>query len=267
MTLFKACAIAFLRFSAIPMPQFQWRDTEKSLSMMFFPLVGAVTGAVCLLVYNLSMALSFPDMAAAFLIASLPVIITGGIHLDGYMDVTDAICSYKDKKQKLEILKDPHIGAFAVINLVKLTLIYTAALLILIGDGNREFFYAFCCSFVVSRSLSVIALLSMKMAKNDGTLYESQAEANDKKSLVFIVSILWIIIAAGIMFFYTPAGGVFSVAAAVISLIGCRRKAYNNFGGITGDVAGYFVVVCEVNMPVVLVTVSKLLACIQRFLA
>ena len=46
------------------------------------------------------------------------LLITGGIHIDGYMDTMDAVHSYGDREKKLEILKDSHIGAFAVIMLV-----------------------------------------------------------------------------------------------------------------------------------------------------
>ena len=47
----------------------------------------------------------------------MPVAVTGGIHLDGYADTSDALSSYGDREKKLEILKDSHCGAFAVIRL------------------------------------------------------------------------------------------------------------------------------------------------------
>ena len=43
------------------------------------------------------------------------LLVTGGIHLDGFMDTTDARSSYGDREKKLAILKDSHVGAFAVI--------------------------------------------------------------------------------------------------------------------------------------------------------
>lgn len=44
-----------------------------------------------------------------------PGSVTGGIHLDGLLDTADALSSYKTKEEKLEILKDSHAGAFAII--------------------------------------------------------------------------------------------------------------------------------------------------------
>lgn len=54
-----------------------------------------------------------------FLFASIavciPLLVTGGIHMDGYMDTVDALSSHQSVEKKLEILKDPNAGAFAVI--------------------------------------------------------------------------------------------------------------------------------------------------------
>ena len=56
---------------------------------------------------------------------SIPLLVTGGFHLDGYMDTMDALHSYQKKEKKLEILKDPHIGAFSVIMARVYGLMYT----------------------------------------------------------------------------------------------------------------------------------------------
>ena len=63
--------------------------------------------------------------------AALPVLITGGIHMDGFLDTMDGVCSYGDREKKLEILKDPHLGAFAVI--------YTFAYMLLYAGASCEF--------------------------------------------------------------------------------------------------------------------------------
>ena len=84
--------------------------------MGFFPLIGLITGAY---VYGWIYAgeiLYVPDISRTLVLIILPVIITGGIHVDGYMDTCDALNSYGDREKKLAILKDSHIGAFAVIN-------------------------------------------------------------------------------------------------------------------------------------------------------
>ena len=87
-----------------------------------FRSIGAVIGAlwcVCGL-------LPLPDMLQAAGFCLIPVAATGGIHLDGYADTSDALSSYGDREKKLAILKDPHCGAFAVIRLCGYFVLYFA---------------------------------------------------------------------------------------------------------------------------------------------
>ena len=51
----------------------------------------------------------------AVVLVLVPVIVTGGIHVDGLLDTSDALSSWRDREKRLEILKDSHAGAFAVI--------------------------------------------------------------------------------------------------------------------------------------------------------
>lgn len=95
---------------------------------MLFPLVGVIEG--CLLGLWLFIAAQFNlSVGIRFLWASaIPFLVTGGIHMDGFMDTMDAVHSYGDRTKKLEILKDPHLGAFAVICAVVYLLLYTGSM-------------------------------------------------------------------------------------------------------------------------------------------
>ena len=66
-------------------------------------------------------------MCFAFVGLAIILLVTGGIHMDGYMDTMDALHSYGSREKKLEILKDSHIGAFAVIMTVLYVLIAAGA--------------------------------------------------------------------------------------------------------------------------------------------
>ena len=113
MTALQTIAVAFAMFSALPMPQFDWNAKNMRYALCAFPLVGAVCGAL----WCLCGMLPLPALARAAGFCLVPVWVTGGIHLDGYADTCDALSSYGDTAKKLEILKDPHCGAFAVIRL------------------------------------------------------------------------------------------------------------------------------------------------------
>ena len=67
-----------------------------------------------------------------------PFILTGMLHLDGYMDVCDALLSRRDKQEKLRILKDPHTGAFAVISVIMLFILNFSTLHTVISNNINE---------------------------------------------------------------------------------------------------------------------------------
>ena len=102
-------------YSKIPMPQVEWTKESMQYCICFFPAVGAVIGAATLLWNMLVGAKLSGSLLFTAVLILIPVLITGGIHLDGLLDTADALSSYKTKEEKLEILKDSHAGAFAII--------------------------------------------------------------------------------------------------------------------------------------------------------
>ena len=107
--------VAFSMYSKIPMPQVEWTKESMQYCICFFPAVGAVIGAATLLWNMLVGAKLSGSLLFTAVLILIPVLITGGIHLDGLLDTADALSSYKTKEEKLEILKDSHAGAFAII--------------------------------------------------------------------------------------------------------------------------------------------------------
>ena len=141
MSIIKSMVIAFSMYSKIPMPHLELDEKDMKYVMGFFPLIGLITGT---LVYGWIYAgeiLYVPDISRTLVLIILPVIITGGIHVDGYMDTCDALNSYGDREKKLAILKDSHIGAFAVIKLLVYYVLYFAAAFIVVQKaGNMQDF-------------------------------------------------------------------------------------------------------------------------------
>ena len=90
----KSLIIAFSMYSKIPMPHLNLEEKDMRYVMGFFPLVGLVLGACQFIWYKLSAFLGVPNVSRALIFLVLPVIVTGGIHVDGYMDTSDAIHSY-----------------------------------------------------------------------------------------------------------------------------------------------------------------------------
>ena len=116
----KVVAIAFSMYSKIPMPQFSWEEEERRYAMAAFPLVGLLIDLLEAILFFCGKKIGLPALPLSILLLLLPVLVDGGIHVDGFMDTSDALSSYRTKEERLRILKDPHIGAFAVISLLML---------------------------------------------------------------------------------------------------------------------------------------------------
>lgn len=246
MNVLKSIAIAFSMYSRIPMPVFEWKKENMRYSICFFPLVGLVISfAMSLLHYLFTCYLaSVPDVAQTLFILAVPVIVSGGIHLDGYMDTSDALSSYRDMEKRLEILKDPHIGAFAVIRLFLYGCIFFAtALTIISAHQGSDMFFAWGLIFFYSRILSGIAVVSFKCAKSNGTLYTFAEGAEKARCRVLLI--IEAIICSLFMIYFGKIAGVLETIASLLVFVYYHRMANDKFGGITGDIAGYFVCICE----------------------
>ena len=97
------------------MPKCEWKEENRRYALGFFPLVGVVIGVMIILWRLLCDFLETGPFIFSAGAVFLPVLITGGIHIDGFCDVTDARASYADSQKRLAILADPHIGSFAII--------------------------------------------------------------------------------------------------------------------------------------------------------
>ena len=134
--------------------------------MCFFPLVGVVTGPAIWCWLWLCRQFGVGAPLAAVVCTALPVLVSGGIHLDGFCDTVDALASHASRERKLEILRDPHTGAFAVMGCC----LY---LLILFGLWMQHVFSprataALCIGFVQSRVLSGLSVVTFPCAKTSG---------------------------------------------------------------------------------------------------
>ncbi len=245
----KSVIIAFSTYSKIPMPWVEWDETSMKYSMAALPLVGAVIGFFYMLIFYASKCwLGLSDIFTATVLTVLPLIITGGIHLDGYMDTVDALCSYSDREGKLRILKDPHIGAFAVIyTAVYIMLHWGFTYQLILEPDSRDGLYLFAICFVLSRTLSGLAMVTFKSAKKEGMAAGIKAGINTKKIKTVNISIMmvWLALSVISLCIINPVTGPVIILACGLFFLIYRHVAYRNFGGITGDLAGWFLQLCE----------------------
>lgn len=257
--MFKSLIMAFSTYSKIPMPRIKWDEKNMSYSMCFFPFVGVVIGGVNYgMIYLLKELLEFSPLFIGMIITVIPILITGGIHFDGFLDVADARSSYKDREEKLRILKDPHVGAFAIIYGICYMMLAFGCNYQLVADmGESIRIYATIgIGFVFSRALSGLSVLTLKKAKKDG-MVAAYSQGSDKKAKAILMLELVAILVALVLVDFKY--GVAVIVAGIISFIYYVIMSYKTFGGITGDLAGWFLQGCELNMLIFVVVVQRII--------
>ena len=237
MTVLQTIAVAFAMFSAVPVPQFDWNEKNMRYSLCAFPLVGVVCGAL----WCVCGVLPLPAAARAAGFCLVPVWVTGGIHLDGYADTCDALSSYGGREKKLEILKDPHCGAFAVIRLCSYFLAYFA--LCTAVQFTPRIGLCWTLALVLERALSGLAIASFPLARNTG-LAHTFATAADRTTVRRVLMVLAALLSAALL----ALGGWGLVLAALLVFARYHVVSNKQFGGITGDLAGWFLQRAELWM-------------------
>ncbi|MCR4657956.1 MAG: adenosylcobinamide-GDP ribazoletransferase [Lachnospiraceae bacterium] len=246
MLLIKTIAAAFSMFTIVPMPQFDFDERNNKYMLALFPLVGAVQGLLLWGVYWLGIHFGLHYIIRSVLLFMTPIIYTGGIHLDGFMDTFDALSSRQEKEKRLKIMSDPHIGAFAVIALAVYCLV-GFGLWCSIEDFDPELFILMS---MLSRSLAGYAMLTFPAAKDSG-LASFFARAGSKSASGAISALITIFL--GIAFFMKGVRGICILASALVMLLIYGRTAKSKFGGITGDLSGWFLSLSELLMLTVYV--------------
>jgi len=239
--LYKGFIMALSMFTVLPTPYMEWDDEGARNMMKFYPLIGLIVGGIWSIVYYLINILNVSIILKSVIIMIVPFIVTGMLHLDGFMDVCDAILSRRDKEEKLRILKDSTTGAFAVISLVILFFLQFGGIYSVLEKNIS--LYILIIIPIVSRSVVAYFLLSRTTIKEStlGAYFKKGTNAQDK--IIMIVSLLIMLM---ISFVLLSAYGILLVSLITLGITWAVEKCKKEFGGISGDVAGFALVVGEV---------------------
>lgn len=242
--LLSSCVIAFSTYSRIPMPQVEWSEKNMRYTLAFFPLVGGAVGLAFWAASALSGLLELGTVLRAALLTAVPVAVTGGIHMDGYCDTADALASHAPKEKKLVILKDSSAGAFAVIWCCVWFLLYFA----LLTELESAATVAAC--FVLSRCLSALGVEKLPSARPmTGPQSGMGAELKRSSRFPWWVLGLYLALWAGAVWLWGEwLPGAAALAAAACFYFIYKMVALRQFGGFTGDLAGWFLQICELVM-------------------
>ena len=253
--LLEAVAVAFSMYSALPMPKVDWNENNLRYAVAFLPLVGVVAALVLFGLDALLHALAIGPLLFAALFTIVPLLITGGIHMDGFCDTLDALSAHTEPERARAILKDPRAGAFAAIGA-------PAALLLQAGAWGELYSHAAVLplallGFVFSRVFAAIAVLSIPKASEQG-LAACFSSPAPKKRLAIVLWTLASLLFSGAALAYGILGALAPLVALAL-LFYLRQMSIKRFGGLTGDLAGFYICICETLWLITIAVSAKAL--------
>jgi len=216
-------------------------DIRIAQSILFYPLIGLLIGTFLALVSILLPEHSLALNAA--IILTLWVLLTGGLHLDGLADCSDAWAGgLGDRERSLAIMKDPAAGPIAVVILILLLLLKWTALLSLL-QLQEQIIPLFLAPFL-GRSSILILMLSTPYVRHNGL--GSVMHKHLPRSLAKLIVLFSLALCIYLSNVYTLLA-----ALAIIALI--RLLAMHRLQGVTGDVYGASVEIVETMVLISLV--------------
>ena len=243
----KSMAITFAMYSKLPVRSFEWKKENMKYCLLFLPVVGIVEGIFLVLFSIFFSKLKVNEFLVAAILTSFPILYTGGIHMDGFLDTMDALGSNQPKEKKLSIMKDSNSGAFAIIGGLVYIILY------FVGMLSIKSFTKICIlavAYMLIRAYSALALTVFKNARGNGLAFEFA-----DKSLIYInriVLLLFIGFGSVAMIAVSVNYGLLCAIATFLVFLFYRVKSFEEFGGITGDLAGYFLQLAELVVVLVL---------------
>lgn len=232
-------------FSILPVPGNHWEERSLPWVIPWMPVVGGVIGLVW---YAATVAVqSVPIAMQTAVVVLTPLLLTGFLHLDGLMDTADAVFSRRELTEKRRILKDSHVGAFAVIALVCVLLVQCCAAVTILTTAiltEGKSFLALLFIPVVSRC--AVGALMLKLPPMSTTGFAATLQKNTGPRHLACLLVLFVLCFT----LPLPLGGerllpvlVVESLVAVMMMIYLRRQ----FDGISGDLCGCAITLSELS--------------------
>ena len=260
MTVLRSIVMAFSMFSTIRMPQIDWNERSMRFMLAAFPLVGVVIGLLCWAWMAIGSVFAFDRMIMGLGLLVIPLLITGGIHIDGFADTVDALASHADQEKKRAILKDPHVGSFAVIGIGAYLIAYYAFACQLDfswGPGCTFSTMCVCLAPVLSRTMSGIVSIAFPGSGSAGLLQTFRESASKRPALIVLA-----IVCAGLLVYaficISWVLGLFLVGIIAVCSLYLFVMSRRQFGGMSGDLSGFYLQVLELVFMVAFVLVERI---------
>lgn len=218
-------ALQFLTRIHIADPAWDYEKCGRGSAL--FPVVGLVVGGF-LVVLKILGALYFSPLIVAALILVGEVLITGGLHVDGFMDSIDGLYSGRERERKLEIMKDSRVGSFGALGLACLILIKYVFYLELLKTGQSGWLLAIP---VFGRWCMVYALRYFPYLRQQG-LGNPYSDHTGNREFVIATTVL----AGTLVLALREGAAAFLIPVLLMHL--WLKQVHRVLGGLTGDIYG-----------------------------
>jgi adenosylcobinamide-GDP ribazoletransferase len=210
---------------------------ELGRAVGFFPLVGILIGGA-LVGLDLLLGMVFPRTVTTVLLLAGWVLLTGALHLDGFLDTCDGLWGGSTPDDRLRILRDERVGSYAVIGGVLLLLLKYAALGAVTGRGE-----ALVLAAMLGRWGMALAVVAFPYARSGGLGAAFKAGAGWQQAVLATAI-------AGVAAWFLGAwlGLGIMLLAGLATWLGALY-VMNRLPGLTGDVYG---AICELLEALVL---------------
>ena len=238
----KAFFMALGMFSAIPAPRRSWDDRYSALVIPFLPLVGGLIGGIWFALAYLLGLWNPPELLHAALLVFVPFLLSGFLHVDGFMDTADAVLSRRDLAERRRILKDSNVGAFAVIALVCLMLLQLAGAHAVVAGEKSLFALIFIP--VMSRCAAGLALLRLRQMYETGYMATFKAGTGPAHTVCIVLFAAMALAGAHLL------GGLSALTASLAALAAAgvtTAWVYRQLDGLNGDLCGCIITVGELG--------------------
>lgn len=210
-----------------PLIRRRFTAQEMGLSVGFYPPVGALIGLFLFAADSLLVFLNMPELLRASLVLTAWVLLTGALHLDGFLDTCDGLLGGFTPERRMEIMRDERVGAYALAGGMLLFLLKFSSLVSL-----NAHLPALLITPTIGRWAISTVLVAFPYARPDGLGREMKDNTTWKQALLaslFALGITWL--AAGWQ-------GLLALAAAALVMLVFARYTLKRIPGLTGDIYG-----------------------------
>lgn len=234
----KGLQLALSFFSTLPSfsKRYVYDANHWQTAVYWFPIVGVIIGGLVWLV-GWGAGFLFSSWLTAVIATATWAALTGGLHLDGLVDCGDGLLASVSPERRLEIMRDPRVGAFGAFVLVLFLCLKIGAIQSVLTTGYG---FAILIAAALGRT-AIIWIAKYPSARPDG-MGEVLSEQIDRRGL-FVATMLPII---GLLFFGWR--GLLALIVAIVVILSVGRFARQRVGGVTGDVFGLCVELVELSV-------------------